>query len=64
MDILSTVLISVICMCVCERERKRKSAAAAVAAHSFHGNVETHLGLYGNFLLAPTEIERKKEVKM
>ena len=48
-------------MCVCEREGKSAAAAAAAAAHSFHGNVGTHLGLYGNFWLAPTEKERERE---
>lgn len=46
---------------VCARERKSAAAAAAAAAaHSFHGNVGTHLGLYGNFWLAPTEKERER----
>lgn len=40
-------------LCVCERERM-----SAVAAHSFHSNVETHLGLHGNLWLAPTEREK------
>ena len=46
---------------VCEREFA--AAAAAASAHSFHGNVGTHLGLYGNFWLAPTEggIRRRSE---
>lgn len=42
----------------CVRERGRKSA---VAAHSFHSNVRTHLGLHGNLGLAPTWRRRERK---
>lgn len=41
---------------------KKKKSAAAVAQLLWKP-VGTHPGLYGNFMLAPTEIERKKDEK-